>query len=102
MANHTKSRGVGVATALKLSFTEQRILAEIAYAKASGRTCDEIESRLNLIHQTASPMLLQLRNKGVIRIEELSNGDLRQRLTPRGVPAWVYKPTVDGVNYLRF
>ena len=49
-----------------------------------GATCDEVEARLDLIHQTASPRVNELAARGIIVRTE------RVRLTRHNRPACVY------------
>jgi len=52
-----------------------------------GRTCDEVEDRLHMRHQTASARIKELKDKGLI----FDTGE--RRLTRSGSPAAVYVAT---------
>lgn len=67
----------------------QTLRAEVLHyirGQEDGATCDEVEQGLDLTHQTASPRVVELRERGLIVDSGL------RRLTRSNRKAVVYKP----------
>ncbi len=71
----------------QLSENERRILRYIGKYNQAGATCDECEQSLNLVHQTVSSRLTDLRRWGYVAYSGV------MRLTRRGRAAHVYITT---------
>jgi hypothetical protein len=84
MANATVNRVV------KHSPAKQNILNYLRRQGRKGATCYEVEVECNLLHQSASPALLDLQDNGYIGYA-LDKYDMpKQRPTQTGRPAYVY------------
>lgn len=69
----------------------RRMVYEEIWRASDGRTCDEVEERLGMRHQTASARIRELSQKGHIRDSGL------RRTTRSGRPATVWKPVREPV-----
>lgn len=79
-----------------LTPSQKRIFKALQKSGQHGMTCEQIEDVTRIVHQTASPALLRLRDLDIVTFaKEYVNGNevVKTRLTRQGRPAWVYTLT---------
>ena len=86
------SEGAAASVEEATPFLRGMVLAYVASRGDEGATCDEVESALDMRHQTASPRVNELAGRGFI----VDSG--RRRKTRSGRNAAVYTRTTRGTE----